>query len=172
MELIIAIAILSLIIGFGVPSYLHLMERHHLRNITKTLFEDLTYAKNYANRHRTRVSICKTDDGRSCANFLHHDWRTGWIVFKDPLADFSPSESDLLRVNRFDHLPKSLTIRTNKNIGNGLNINQFRRYGRSLGSGLPNGSIEICIGERKGERIVINLFGESRLEPSPYSCIS
>nr|WP_282560136.1 GspH/FimT family pseudopilin [Motilimonas cestriensis] len=69
MELLIAIAVLSILLSIGVGSYSSLFKRNELRGASESLYSLLTYAKSESIKSNTNIAVSFTDgnNGEWCA---------------------------------------------------------------------------------------------------------
>ena len=65
-ELLTAVAIFSLLLGFGVPSYRDWIASRELANHAEYLAETLNLARSEAVKRQSRVNVCKSSDGKQC----------------------------------------------------------------------------------------------------------
>ena len=80
-ELMITLAIVGILLTVGVPSLKTFMQGNQLIATTNELISALHIARSEAIKLNSRVSICDSSDGKTCA--LTGDWSNGWIVFVD-----------------------------------------------------------------------------------------
>ena len=80
-ELMVTLAIIGILLMVGVPSLKTLMQGNQLVASTNELHSALHVARSEAIKLNTRVSICESSDGATCATT--GSWRNGWIVFVD-----------------------------------------------------------------------------------------
>jgi len=80
-ELMITLAIVGILLAVGVPSLKTFMQGNQLIASTNELWSSLHFARSEAVKLNSRVSICDSSDGKTCA--LTGDWSNGWIVFVD-----------------------------------------------------------------------------------------
>ncbi len=80
-ELMITLAIVGILLTVGVPSLKTFMQGNQLIASTNELVSALHIARSEAIKLNSRVSICDSSDGKTCA--LTGDWSNGWIVFVD-----------------------------------------------------------------------------------------
>ncbi|MDO6526446.1 GspH/FimT family pseudopilin [Motilimonas sp. 1_MG-2023] len=69
MELLIAIAVLSILLSIGVGSYSSLFKRNELRGASESLYSLLTYAKSESIKSNSKIAVSFTDgdNGEWCA---------------------------------------------------------------------------------------------------------
>ncbi len=79
-ELMIALAIGSVIMVLGLPSFKGVMDNQRMTSATNELVMTLNLAKSEAIKRVAYVSVCKSSDGVSCTA-AGTSWDDGWIVF-------------------------------------------------------------------------------------------
>ncbi len=80
-ELMITLAIVGILLTVGVPSLKTLMQGNQLIASTNEIVSALHIARSEAIKLNTRVSICESSNGATCATT--GSWKNGWIVFID-----------------------------------------------------------------------------------------
>ena len=80
-ELLITLAIVGVLLMVGVPSLRTFMQGNQLIASTNELISALHVARSEAIKLNTRVSICESSNGKTCA--ATGSWKNGWIVFVD-----------------------------------------------------------------------------------------
>lgn len=83
-ELMITIAIMSVLMMIAVPSFQDSVERNSVLSKIKVLRTSLTEARDRATTLRTDVTVCGSADGTSCDG---SDWHEGWIAWADKDRD-------------------------------------------------------------------------------------
>ena len=81
-ELIVTLAVASVVIALALPSFQRLMQSNRVAAIGDEFSSALTFARMEALKRSQRVSICASDDGVACTA----DWNDGYIVFVDTAA--------------------------------------------------------------------------------------
>ena len=81
-EMVVTIAILAILLAIAIPSFRALIINNRITAQANDFVSDVTYARAEAVRRNMRVSVCKSNDGATCA--AGFDWSGGWIVFTDP----------------------------------------------------------------------------------------
>jgi type IV fimbrial biogenesis protein FimT len=98
-ELMIAIAMLALVMGLGLPSMLEMVDGNRVARQATWLQSDLRLARAEAVRRGAPVAMCTSTNGSGCT--ANSSWRDGWIVFSNRLGDgnFNAGSGDeILRV--------------------------------------------------------------------------
>ncbi len=91
-ELIMTIAIASIVITVGVPSFRQTIQVNHRASQINQLLHSLNVARSEAVTRGRPVSMCKSDDGSTCGG-SGVKWEQGWITFLDDDMDADPAES-------------------------------------------------------------------------------
>lgn len=85
MELMFAVTILAILLGFGVPTFRQIIENNRLVTQNNEIVTALNLARSEALRRAGDVTMCASTDGATCSEDT--DWSSGWIVFVDSNAD-------------------------------------------------------------------------------------
>lgn len=80
-ELMVTIGIAAILAGLAVPSFKQLIANNRLKSHTSALHTSLLMARSEAIKRHSRVVLCKSSNGTSCATT--GDWQQGWILFVD-----------------------------------------------------------------------------------------
>ncbi len=140
-ELMVTLAIASILLAVGVPSYNDFIKNGRLTAGNNELVTDLNLARSEAVKRGQRVTVCKSDNQTSCTN--SNGWERGWIVFtdQDSNASYSSGTETLIRVH--GAMDSSITAVGTASISNYVS---YVSSGRSLqtGGGLQTGGIKIC----------------------------
>lgn len=84
-ELMITLFIISILLTVGLPSLRSYSQSNQLVAASNELLSALHIARSEAIRLNSRVSICESSNGTSCATT--GSWENGWIVFVDANGD-------------------------------------------------------------------------------------
>jgi len=76
-ELLFALTVLAILIGFATPSYLGAQLSSRLNALSSSLYASVTMARSEAIKANAATTLCVSDDGTSCGT---GDWAQGWIV--------------------------------------------------------------------------------------------
>jgi type IV fimbrial biogenesis protein FimT len=80
-ELIIVLAIASIIALIGAPSLSKIVKDSRLRLAANSLQNSFALARSTSVARSSNVTICKSSDGTSCTTT--GDWSQGWMIFED-----------------------------------------------------------------------------------------
>jgi len=86
-ELIMTIAIFSILVGFGVPLVTNMIAGNQIKTEASAMRNILSLARSEAIVRRTHITLCarKTGSDPECLpGASNEDWRTnGWLLYKD-----------------------------------------------------------------------------------------
>ncbi|CAG1020655.1 hypothetical protein MTYM_00425 [Methylococcales bacterium] len=86
-ELMIALAVLSILLSIAVPSFRQSIISNRLTTVTNEFMAAINFARSEAIKLGQSVTLCKSTDGSSCSTVNTVYWEDGWIVFADANAD-------------------------------------------------------------------------------------
>jgi type IV fimbrial biogenesis protein FimT len=81
LEMLTVIALISLLMAMGVPSYRYVTNRNRISAEVNGLLGDLQYARLEAVKEGQTVSVCVSSNSATC--LASSAWQNGWIVFSD-----------------------------------------------------------------------------------------
>jgi len=84
LELLASIAVLSILVGLGVPAFNDTIRNNQIATSSSNLVGALALARNEAMKRGVRVSVCATADQVTCT--ADQAWSNGWIAFVDNFA--------------------------------------------------------------------------------------
>lgn len=159
-ELLIVLAVGSILLAIAVPGYGFLMNTSRLAAVTNDLVSALQLARSEAIKHGARVTVCKTSNPMAAQAFCDNtaNWHEGWLVFSDDgVRGVIDSGDTLLRVQG------RLSGGANITSSSPYHYVSYRPSGMSQGSnGLANGTISVCL-EGSRRDIIISRAGRIRL---------
>ncbi len=79
-EFLIVASITAVLAGLAVPSFQSMMLRQAVESAAGALVSDMRLARSEAIKRSSRVTICASSNGTSCAG-VGALWKDGWIVF-------------------------------------------------------------------------------------------
>jgi type IV fimbrial biogenesis protein FimT len=170
-EVLIVLAIASVLFGAGVPSLRNIIRSMELTSATNDLFGSLMLARSEAAKHGRRVALCKSSNGVTCAT--SGGWEQGWIVFHDTNNNGVHDAGEEI-VMRAQALPADMRLAGN------LNVAKYVSYAPTgetkLASGaFQAGTITLCnqSGARENARqIIISSSGRPRVQKTQVaSCV-
>ncbi|WP_080639384.1 GspH/FimT family pseudopilin [Teredinibacter turnerae] len=108
-ELLVAMVIFAIVVGFAVPSFQGTLRKQELNSQLGLITSTLAYARSEAISRRKATAICTTADQTSCLS--QADWSSGWLVFVDEDADGTlDAGEEILRAGGESGGDSSLTV--------------------------------------------------------------
>ena len=148
-EVLIGIAVLTIVALLAIPLSSTLVERHHLKAASSNLVDGIYLAKREAEIRASTVRVCPSDDGRFCR--MDGDWSRGWLVFSDGNADGVVQEIELIEA--FEAPGGHLRIVAS---GAAQNAAAFNSAGLVRDNGSASGEFVLCSGDSKsGSRVIV-----------------
>lgn len=165
-ELMVALAIFALVMGFGIPSYRDWIAARELANHAEYLAETLNQARSEAVKRQVRVNVCKSSDGKQCATA--GTWSAGWIMFADDNRDGTIEAPE--SVIRHESPPgNGITVTANRPLDSYVSYTNFG-YARLLNGALQMGTFEVCKPGQKAIDVVLANSGRVRLSRTSRPC--
>lgn len=97
LELMIAVAVLGILLGVGVPSFNAIMRQNRLAGQTNDFLAAAAMARSEAVKRGTLVSLCPAAADGSDACSGDDAWSNGWLVFVDEgVAGVINDDTDLV----------------------------------------------------------------------------
>ncbi|MFI4937211.1 MAG: GspH/FimT family pseudopilin [Candidatus Berkiellales bacterium] len=147
LELLICIAILSILLTLGIPTFSSFLQKQAIQNDLNTLFHVLQFARSEAIKRQTLIGICGSENLSKCDG----NWSFGYIVYITDEKNSLPFSQKILRIHQ-NH-PNTI-IRTGKR-----EIIQYQGNGRCL----TNDTLSIGSEEKIEKTIVIARSGRARV---------
>ena len=170
-ELLVTVAVVGVLAAIATPSFTTLIKNNRLATETNDLMSDPALARAEAARRGTRVSLCASTDGATCASGAA--WQGGRIVFIDGITYGEVSSGDeIMRVTQ-SAAAKKITITASGFVVGAtstLNYLLFRPNG-AVGSDAA-GVFKICDDRTGafGREIEIMPIGRASLKTTTASC--
>lgn len=97
-ELLITLALVSILMTFGIPYFGDIIKNDRLSTQINTLVGHLALARSEAVLRNLQVGLCASSSTTSC---MGTSWKAGWIVFVDVNNDTNlDAGEEILRVNQ------------------------------------------------------------------------
>lgn len=166
LELMIALAIVSVLFGLAAPSFARFIEEQKLLNEARRLAEGITLARSEALKRNGYVILCATTPADACGDARH--WHEGWVMFADAdgNAEIDPADAIL---GRDRNAESGVTIIGNRPVERYLRFD-FAGQARLVGGALQMGTIEVCKSGLMGYRVVLANSGRTRIDRLPRTC--
>lgn len=132
-ELIVSIAVMSLLFMIAAPSFLTLIQSNQLISATNEFLSGLQSARAEAIKQGRRVTMCKSANSSSCTT--SGDWSQGWIQFVDLDHDaVADSGETVVRVG--SQAPAGISIKGNTPVAS------YVSYGADSTSMMADGAFQ------------------------------
>lgn len=162
-ELLVVIAILGILLGTVMPWAATAADSMRLSSQANLYLASLHLARSEAIKRNSRVTLCKSADGMSCAG--NGGWQQGWIIFHDANNNAAKDGAEVV-VHQVPALPASFLL-----VGN-QNVVRYVSFGASGGTHLVSGAFQagtltLCRQSAAGGEardIVINSAGRARVQ--------
>lgn len=162
-ELLVAMVILAILLGFGLPAFRTSLERQRVATALFLVSAQFASARSTAVTLRQPVGLCPSA-GNACAG--ESDWNREWLMYRGRQG--KPEADDDSRILRRLPPPGHGSLRLYASAGRrGL---QFQHDGRSAGSNLR---LRVCAKGRAQGEVVVNNMGRirSRRLPGTQACV-
>lgn len=155
LELLITVAIISIVMAIAVPSMTTFTQNDRLTTNINTLIGHLAYARSEAVKRSQQVSICSSNNATTCTG---GNWQDGWIVYIDADGDNSfTAGEEVLRAQQALEGANTLTTA----IGTQVTYDY-----RGFVNAASVGNFQLCDGRSgpHGKTIRISTTGRVRIE--------
>jgi type IV fimbrial biogenesis protein FimT len=152
-ELMITVAIMSVMMAVGLPSFQSIIASSRLTSTTNAMVSALQLARTEALKQHRTIAIAHKQGG---------DWQNGWDVFVDLDGDEIPDTNEqLLATTLFDAVNSTITV---------VPASNYSRYVTYGANGRVNmgGHFTFCSGTNF-RSVVVAATGRVRVE-TPASC--
>lgn len=151
-ELIVAIAVMSILVTWAIPSFQQFTARNEVAAEVLRIKTTLAMARNTAITRRTTITICPSTDRLTCKN---SDWSLPLIIIEGR-ADGGTVDGEVLRVTQESRVPQ-VTYR---------NDNRPIRYGQLGRPAGHNGTFKLCGNHDSEAYVIVSNFGRVRVSNS------
>lgn len=153
-ELIILLAIVSILFRFGIPAFHDIMANNHMTTQINTMVTSFNLARSEAIKRNKNVVLCPNSEG-SCAKQPH--WHNGWLMFVDNNFDreLDDKEEEIIYIEAAKENIEIISSRYRRRV-------VFHPMGTSAGS---NASYVFCDqrGPSKARAIILSNGGRARV---------
>jgi len=167
-ELIIVLAMITVVMSVGVPGIQHLAVNSRITSAVNSMVRHLPYARSEAIMRTQPVVLCPSLQGSDCDNSYH--WESGFILFADNNRDRKRSEGERI-LRHFNPGSGQISILTST----GRKKLTYQASGMAPGS---TATITICDpgSPENSKAIIVSNPGRPRLsntraDGSPLKCI-
>lgn len=169
-ELLITIAIVSILAAIGVPSFREMLRQNRATSLANELATSLNLARSEAIKRGTPVTLCKsaniTDASPTCSTATNAYWQNGWLIFLDKgtIGTFDNASDERLKIGQPTMSNIAITPTTSY-----ANYMSYLPNGVSKGNGFQNGSFNICV-DGLQKSVIINATGRVRFSKPVSPC--
>ena len=157
-ELMVTLAILAIVLAIAMPNFGSLQAGTRLTAQVNDLVSMLSYARVEALKRGSRVTVCKSSNGTSCAT--SGGWQQGWIVFIDDCATGTVGVVDTACAETV--LKRRMALATGYALTGETNIDSRVTF-TSTGAPQQNGTFSLCSSDASKS---VSLSGTGRLSVS------
>lgn len=164
----ITASIAAIILAIAVPSFRVAILNSNRTSIVNEFLGVLNLARSEAIKRGSKVEICRSSDGTSCASDSTGVWEDGWVVWSDQDGDNTLDPNEVIKTH--DKLSNGFTLRTSTTFTQWV---AYKSNGVSAGdSGLGTGTFRVCDsrGVDQSRLIVIGMTGRSRVDNTGTIC--
>ncbi|MDH5553272.1 MAG: GspH/FimT family pseudopilin [Nitrosomonas sp.] len=162
-ELLVAMSVLAILLGIGVPSFSQFSTNNRLSNASNALFSSFSLARSEAIKRSSRVVVCKSADGLVCTGA--GDWSQGWIVFSD-LDNNGTKDGGEIIIQKNAAMPTGYSFTGNANVSNYVSYDT-QGMTKLIGGGFQSGTFRLCppdpaVVAGSGREIILSASGRAR----------
>lgn len=168
-ELIIVLAIASIIALIGAPSLSKIVKDSRLRLAANSLQNSFALARSTSVSRSSNVTICKSSDGTTCAAV--GDWSQGWMIFEDTGTIGDSSDDTTTDVNGDQRVRVQQAFDTTVLMTGSAGLTNFvsfdaNGFTRDASNNYQSGSIIVCDergDEGRARAVYLGAAGSSRV---------
>jgi type IV fimbrial biogenesis protein FimT len=165
-ELMIALSIAAFLIGIGTPWWGSWIATQRLNNHAHHVAETLNLARSEAIKRGTRVNVCKTRDGKECAD--EGGWDQGWILFVDENDNGRVDDGEPV-LHTEPSVEHRITVVGNRPVEDYVSYTALG-HARLLNGALQMGTFLLCKPGQTSIKVVLANSGRARIEKTPDRC--
>ena len=163
LEMLVVLAVSAVLMMVVVPSFSSVIDSVKVTSATNVFLSGLHLARSEAIKRNSRVALCKTADGVSCA--ASGGWEQGWIVFHDADNNGTREGSELV-IQRELPLPSRLRLTGNQYVARYVSFTSTGGT-RLIGGNFQAGTLTVC--RQSGQaaearQIILNAVGRPRVK--------
>jgi type IV fimbrial biogenesis protein FimT len=160
-ELLVTIAIAAVLAGIAAPSFRDLMANNRLKSHTSAMHTSLLQARSEAIKRNSRVVVCKSSDGATCAT--SGDWQQGWVVFADTNDNAQVDAGDLI-IQKVAALSGDFVLTGSGDLADYVSYSSTGAAKLKASDNFQTGTLSLCqLGVTGGNARQIELFATGRL---------
>ncbi len=162
-ELMITLAIMSIVIGIAVPSFTDMIQKNQISALSNKFMSELMWTRSEAIKRNQEVVMCRSIDGATCA--AAGDWSVGWLVFVNTDGDTTFDAGEVM-IRSMQTIPSGFSL-----TGNGSYSSRVKY--RSDGSVSTAGTFTLCdwdAADSDSKQIIISATGRPRRSSALGDC--
>ncbi|MGB5832393.1 MAG: GspH/FimT family pseudopilin [Thiohalocapsa sp.] len=160
-ELMIMMALLSIVLVLGIPSFQELIRSNRLTAANNALVGSLNLSRSEAIRRNVRVTVCKSANGAACTN--GGSWEQGWIVFTDLNNNKTLESADETVLLVHDGVGGKLTMVGDTDVSDYVSY-VARGNTQLTDGGIQSGTIKTCEGNVGSTGRSLNIAPTGRVQ--------
>lgn len=151
-ELIATMAVMAILLGIGVPSFLEVVRNSRLGTDYNEVVGALYLARSEAIKGSDNVTVCARKNDTTCGS----DWNNGLLVFADAAGLKNPAAQvadprDILRIIEPVSDDNYIIAQASDDRTPPLSVRKFIRYGSAGASSWGTGTFQVCSGDTEEE---------------------
>ena len=159
MEMMITVVIAAILVTAAVPGFRGFITDNRLATQVNAFVTALHVARAEAIKRNLTVTVCKSEDGKSCGN-NSKGFEQGWIIFTDQQNPGKVDNNETI-INVNQGMPQGMSL-IDINLNNNGGPISYRADGTSVWN---NTTLRLCQkGSNNGRRLIINSVGRIRVE--------
>lgn len=161
-ELLVSLAVLMVLVGLGVPSFVSAMKNSRLNADYSQLVSALYLARSEAVKRSSNVTVCARATDNSCGN----NWDNGWLVFSDNTAngagvagvvDINDEIFNIVAPLDGRNVTTLATVSPNPSSAANSGVENFVRYNPRGGNNWSGGTFIICDDRAEESALALHL---------------
>jgi type IV fimbrial biogenesis protein FimT len=163
LELMVAVTATLVLLLVAAPSMSAMMNSVKLTTASNDLLTHIYLARSEAIKRRSRVVLCKSADGATCAG--SGGWEQGWIVFHD-INNNGVIDAGEPVIARQQALPAAMKLTGNQNVAKYLSFEPTGST-RLVGGGFQAGTLTLCrqsAASNEARQIILSAVGRPRVQ--------
>jgi type IV fimbrial biogenesis protein FimT len=166
-EMMIALVIFALLLTFALPAYRDWIAAQQLANHAHFIADTLDLARSEAIKHGYRVNVCKSHDGRLCAD--EGGWEQGWLLFVDENRSGQVDDDEIV-LHREGPARNEITMQGNRPVEDYVSYTSLG-HARLLNGALQMGTFTLCKPGQNALKVVLANSGRARIEKTTDRCV-
>ncbi len=158
-ELLVGMAIAAALLAMAVPTWRGVIADEQLMNHARLLAGSMRTARSEAIKRGHRVNLCKSANGRQCADT--GGWEQGYLMHGDYGRTGDVDGPDT--VLRYEPPPKDIRVSANRPLRDYVSYTAFG-HARLLSGALQMGTFTLCKPGRRAVEVVLVASGRVRID--------